>query len=397
MTPVRPTIAHAPVPRARPFVRVLAAAGVVLSFASSLLPAVAGRYGWSLAFMFAFVTALYLVVGTLITERRPSNRVGPLALAIGIGFSAYLAFDGAIRVLGVQPITQSMALVVQLVDGPLFFAIAMLFLFFPDGRLPSPRWRWLVATSAVTAAILVVSSAVRPGQFAYYSQFVNPIGVDGNPLDAIWVPVYGLMVLWVVVAALSLVGRWRRGSPVERAQLKWVAAAATVLAVAMVTYGGTAGPGQYSDLGDLSVAIGFAMFPIAIGIAVLRYRLYEIDRLISRTIGWALVTGILVATFAIVVVGLQTVLAPLTEHNTLAVAASTLVAFALVQPVHRRVQRVVDRRFNRSRVNAERTLVAFGERVRDEVDLAHLRGAVIGATNEAVAPDRSAMWLRGAR
>ena len=134
--------------------------------------------------------------------------------------------------------------------------------------------------------------------------------------------------------------------------------------------------------------------PVTIGIAVLRYRLYEIDRIISRTIGWALVSGILVAVFAGVVVALQTVLAGITQGETLAVAASTLVAFAIFQPVRRRVQSAVDRRFDRARYDAQRTVDTFAEHLRSEVDLGRLRSALVVTADRAVRPVGAAIWLR---
>ena len=140
--------------------------------------------------------------------------------------------------------------------------------------------------------------------------------------------------------------------------------------------------------------VSLIALPIAIAIAILRYRLYEIDRLVSRTIGWAVVTGILVAVFAGLVVALQTVLAPVTNENTLAVAASTLVALALFQPVRRRVQRVVDRRFDRARYDGQDLTERFGARVRDEVDLPKLRDALVATVEAAVRPAGAGLWLR---
>ena len=150
-------------------------------------------------------------------------------------------------------------------------------------------------------------------------------------------------------------------------------------------------------LGDIAWSVGFIgliALPIAIGIAILRYRLYDIDRLISRTIGWAMVTGLLVALFAGLVVVLQAPLAPLTKENTIAVAASTLVAFALFQPLRRRVQRAVDRRFDRARYDGQRTVDAFAERLRNEVDLGTLRGALVATAEGAVRPTGAGLWLR---
>jgi hypothetical protein len=159
--------------------------------------------------------------------------------------------------------------------------------------------------------------------------------------------------------------------------------------------GRTAAPEAPNSL--VSVLVGYAgilAMPIAIGIAVTRYRLYEIDRLISRTIGWALVTGVLVAVFAGTVLGLQAVLARVTQGETLAVAASTLIAFALFQPVRRRVQRVVDRRFDRARYDGDRTAAAFAERLREQVDLAGLESDIAGVVDNALRPTSVGVWIR---
>jgi uncharacterized membrane protein YbhN (UPF0104 family) len=133
---------------------------------------------------------------------------------------------------------------------------------------------------------------------------------------------------------------------------------------------------------------------LAVAVAVLRYRLYDIDRILSRTIGWALVSLILASVFVGVIIGLQALLAPVTENNTLAVAASTLLAAALFQPLRVRVQRTVDRRFNRSRVDAQRTIDTFGIQLRDEVDLAALQRQLLETVEGAVNPDRTALWIR---
>ena len=205
-------------------------------------------------------------------------------------------------------------------------------------------------------------------------------------------------------ALLGLIGlglagqvvRYRRGTEIERLQVRWLAAAVSVVLVGFIglfleqMIRPTSGP-----LASAVIAYaGILAMPIAIGIAVLRYRLYELDRLISRTIGWALVTGILVAVFALLVVALQAALTPVTDESTLAVAASTLVAFALFQPLRRRVQRAVDRRFDRARYDGQRTTAVFADRVRNEVDLWTLRDALVGTAAGAVRPSGAGLWLR---
>jgi hypothetical protein len=200
------------------------------------------------------------------------------------------------------------------------------------------------------------------------------------------------MVVAIALAIAAVVVRWRRGTQVERAQLKWLLAPLTL---GMVSFGFAFGS-SYTDLADLVSFISTILVPVAIGIAVLRYRLYEIDRLISRTLSWALVSGALVVVFATAVVMLQAVLAGVTQGQTLAVAASTLVAAALFQPLRARVQRIVDRRFDRARYDAERTADRFAEDVRNEVDLGALRTGLVAVAIEAVRPGGAGVWLRPA-
>ena len=186
--------------------------------------------------------------------------------------------------------------------------------------------------------------------------------------------------------------RFHRGSAVERKQLKWFGSVLVLALLMLLTT--FVVPAPYDQLAWVVASLSIGLVPIAIGIAVLRYRLYEIDRLISRTIGWALVTGLLVGAFALLVLGSSAVLEPLTGGNTLAVAGSTLVVALLFAPVRSRVQRAVDRRFDRSRYDGERTLAAFGERLRDEVDLATIRADVLATVETSVRPSRVGLWLR---
>jgi hypothetical protein len=381
---------------ARTGLRVLVLAAIGIAVAATIPRVVTDPGVRVISAIYLAATVSYLGVGWLLAERRRGNLVGPLVLALGMAFAGYVALDAFLRQPGLpeQSLAVAAALALSVLDGPLFLIVALLFLVFPDGRLPSSRWLILVASASLLASLTFLGALLRPGRFLFYAQYENPLDPPPNLLTDAWDGIYGLMVGCVVLAALSLVSRWRRADNVQRAQLKWAAAAATLIGIAMVTYGAGAGPSAYSEAGDIAVGTAFTLFPIAIGVAVLRYRLFEIDRIISRTLGWAIVTAILVASFAAIVVGLQAVLSGVTQGETLAVAASTLAAFALIQPLHRRVQRVVDRRFNRSRVNAERTIASFGERLRDEVDLSAISAQVPATANAAVQPTSAGLWLR---
>jgi hypothetical protein len=192
-----------------------------------------------------------------------------------------------------------------------------------------------------------------------------------GPADSPAAPFAVIFVL-LIASILSLLARYARSAGIERLQLRWLVAGLAAVAIAVPV-----GFVLFAAFGSaiegwawLPAIVALTLPPIAIGIAVLRYRLYEIDRIISRTIGWALVTGVLVAVFVALVVGFQALLAQITQAETLAVAASTLVVFALFQPIRRRVQTAVDRRFDRARYDGDRTAAAFTERLREQVDLA---------------------------
>jgi hypothetical protein len=345
--------------------------------------------------IFATVVATFLVVGILIAERRPGNRVGSIVFVMAPLFGLYLVLDAFIAGTGDVEAARTVAWITGLMDAPLFILISLLFLLFPDGRLPSPRWRRLLIADLALGAVMIAWAAFAPGRLTYYPQFQNPFGQPGTPLVLIGPVAYLLVVGGVALSAMSLVGRWRRGSLIEQAQLKWVASAAAILAIVMGSYAIVIGPGTFNQVFDLLVGIALGFFPIAIGVAILRYRLFEIDRLVSRTIAYLVVTAVLVAGYASVILVLQGPLGAVTGGDTLSVALSTLAAAALFQPLRRRVQSVVDRRFDRARFDAERTTAAFSERLRGEVDIATVTADLDGTIRTALKPAVLGLWLRG--
>jgi hypothetical protein len=208
-----------------------------------------------------------------------------------------------------------------------------------------------------------------------------------------------ILIAIMVIGIASLIARLRSASGIERQQLRWLASA-LVLMIAGV-FGGFVASSLLPDLADTGVVwigaiVGFPSLALAIGVAILRYRLYEIDRIVSRTVSWLILTALLVIVFAGVVIALQWLLTPITEQNTLAVAASTLVAAALFQPLRGRVQGVVDGRFNRSRVDAERVTVALAATLRDEVALDEVERSLTHAVAMSLHPTTAVVWLRGA-
>jgi hypothetical protein len=337
-------------------------------------------------------------VGAILAIRRPGNPIGWLLLVSGVSiiFSTFgPEYVARTTILGtdlpghrivdlLSPLGLSLGFVLLPIWVPLLF---------PDGHLPSPRWRPIAWAAAVTVATNLVALGSTFERGAYGSILPNPIKLEPDlaAIASTWVDVSNVLFIGFIAAAMgSLVVRFRRSRRVEREQIKWFLAAILVVAMALVAMAATQqGWAYFAFLGAIS------LIPVAIGIAVLRYRLYEIDRIISRTIGWAVVTGLLVGSFVLLVLGLQAVLAPLTGGSTLAVAGSTLVVAALFAPVRSRVQRAVDRRFDRSRYDGERLLADFGERLRDEVDLVTISRDARATVDAAVRPATVELWLRG--
>ena len=333
--------------------------------------------------------ASFGLVGALVTTRQAGNPIGWILwlvatlVAIAFGGSDYAGYS-AEHLGGALPGTVLIAwLSSWLFIVPIGLALIFVPLLFPNGHLPSSAWRpvaWFGAVAIVGAALV----AFRPGPLSNVEAIQNPFGVSGLVpiIDAIGFPPGALLGPAILMALASTVVRFRHGGPIERRQLKWFSA---VVLLTFIVF--AFAPDQVSFF-------GFALLPIGIGIAVLRYRLYEIDRIISRTVSYAVVTAVLGAVFVGAVLVLQAVLAPFTGSNTLAVAGSTLMVAALFQPVRRRIQAATDRRFNRSRYDAQQTAEAFAGRIRDEVDLGRLNSEVARTVGQTVQPTRVAVWLR---
>ena len=343
-------------------------------------------------------------VGAVLTLRRPGNVIGLVLLLAAILLPlTFLGFiGGAVTVgqgshdvlAGLSALLGSLGIVPTLIiAGPL------LALLFPDGRLPGPRWRWPVGAIAAMVALGSVIVVLRPGAVGD-SLADNPFGlVDVSASEPFWTLGESLALAAIPAALLlalaAVIVRVRRARGVELAQLKWfVAANVVVAALLMLSFAdGATEPTVFDILATWSLSLP----ALAVGIAILRYRLFEIDRLIARTVSWAVVTGLLVGGFAVAVVALQAVLADFIQGQTVAVAASTLVAFALFQPLRRRVQSAVDRRFDRAHYDAQRTVAEFSDRLRDEVDLVALSGDLDTTIRDAISPRSLGIWLRESR
>jgi hypothetical protein len=349
--------------------------------------------------VFSSVVGAVVLVGALLTVRVERNPIGPLLLTCGSLTATTIALGTLATVAAPTGEVPAEILALAAIANDLGFttAIVILLVFvpliFPDGRLLSRRWRWVVAMTVSALVAVALVAFLTPGPLGTIDM-ENPFAVP--ELEPLVIALNGYAdwssIVGFGAAALAVVIRFRRGASVERQQLKWLIAVASVAAVAF--------PTSFilpeSAVADAAFMVGLlALFalPIAIAVAVLRYRLYDIDRIISRTIAWAVISAVLIAAFAILVVGLQAALAGLTQGQTLAVAASTLIAFSLFQPVRRRVQGIVDRRFDRSSYDAQRTADAFAARMRDQVDLGTLARDLELTVSGAVRPTTTALWV----
>jgi hypothetical protein len=349
----------------------------------------------------AILGLTYPVVGWLIASRRRHNAIGWIFLVIGLSqagtaFVGQYATFGLVASPGSAPFADVASWLGTWLWVPGFVLLFVLILVFPDGRLPSERWRPVLWLAVLAGALVLVPTAIATWSYRGPTLMESvPPGAEADPLVAIALTlstIGSLLILPVGLAAIAgVIVRFRRSAAAERQQIKWFATAGAVEVLMLLTMSAVVLP---YPLDVLTAVVVVPLVPIATAIAILRYRLYEIDRIISRTIGWAIVTGVLVTVFVLVVVILQAALAPVTRENTLAVAASTLVAFALFQPVRRRVQRAVDRRFDRARYDGRLTAAEFAQRLRAQTDLSAVVGDLDRTAAASVSPMSLAVWIR---
>jgi len=385
---------------------------IILLFAVDSPLQSAARYvgqGHGLQFAAGLALLPMVPVGFVVARRQPGNPIGWMFLGLiallllgGIGADyAWLSY----RLGHHLPLA-----VVGVVLGPtwicLFVALPLVILLFPDGRLPSPSWRpvlwgylavaacWPVSIYAVTVGAVAAGDIhlVGGGDLRAVD---NPAGSSAwlGSVEALILPV--LAVFWLVFVA-SQVLAWRRAGGERRQQLKWLMSGAAVFmaALAVSAVVGTldvrAGGQPVARAAIYVATVALAALPVSIGVAILKYRLYAIDRIISRTLAYAIVTGLLVGVYAGLVLLATRVLS---FHSTVAVAASTLAAAALFSPLRRRVQQVVDRRFNRARYDADQTVAAFAAHLKDAVDLDSVRDDLAAAVQQALEPARLSVWI----
>jgi len=393
----------------RPPLRLLAFIPALLAVGSVVLDFVLLEF-FGVLLLLPLSLLVYVGVGLLLTLRLPRQPVGWLLLGAGTLFQVTFAADAYawaafLRVPGTLPFggvayLSGYAWVPAL--GCLFLAVTL----FPTGRPPSSRWRLPVALVVMDTALLLVANALVPREFpvpqsilpaqgALQLTVANPLAIDG-PLATLLGYVYSSPVAYAVylIPVAAILTRFRTASGNERQQLKWFAYASSILTLFFVTAGVVPVFSYLGGLGPLVTLLLMDLIPISVAVAILRYRLYDIDLLIKRTLVYGATSAAVAVTFFLGLVALQAALRPLTSGSELAVAASTLFSFALFQPIRRRVQDAVNRRFDRSRYNAARTVDGFADQLRDEVDLTELRADLLGAVQLTMAPSHVSLWLR---
>lgn len=373
-----------------------------------------GSFGFNQVVMIGFVIAglTWASIGVLMVVRRPENAIGWLMVLVGVGYSlsqasvsltfAFIA-EGTVEGARLAQLAGWTTVLLQLVT---VFQLAIGFLF-PTGHVQSPGWGRFMLVFWSIVIVFVVTSLTQPGPLQLIPGVQNPFGVGpdlrgGRPIAPILVVA---TLISFVALVLSMVTRYRSAGHVERQQMKWFVLALSLSSIGLgiVSTEVVLLDRPDSTTGLIAFIFLGALVPVAIGIAILRHGLYDIDRIISRTLAYAAITGILAAVFVgviLLVTQVFTELAqgviPMNQGQTIAVAISTLLVFALFQPVRRRVQRAIDRRFDRDHYDSEVTVAAFAGRLRNDVDLAAVSQEIVATATTAVHPTQATVWLRGA-
>ena len=352
----------------------------------------------ALLFVVLAIDALaFATMGALIVVRQPDNRIGWLLSLVGVtivgAFNGFGVAAWRVAEFGRDDLLGGMFAMLGLISIIVLPAlIGGVALLFPNGRVLSRRWAYAAALPFSGVILAIVSVVVLPEWDPGIPR--NPIGIHHPLVDALRpLLAYGTVgsIATLGVGAPALIWRFIGSTGEVRQQMKWFAAAVALTLTTQVIEQVVV-PG--SAVASLVTAAVIALLPVSIGLGVLRYRLYAIDRIISRTLGWAAITGILGTIFMVGLIGLQAAMSGVTQSDTIAVAASTLVAFAMFQPIRRRVQAAVDRRFDRGRYDAAKVVDRFAERLRDQLDLQTIGREIEQAAATTVRPTSVAVWLR---
>ena len=393
----------------------MAAASVALYIAtrSVQLPSSWGTGGDSAVLIFLLPFLAFPMVGALIASSRPKNPIGWICLAVGIFWMLMListsyGMYGLVVRPGSVPFPATIGWLGEWMWAPAVGLLGIyLILLFPDGRLPSRRWRPLAWLSGAVIILLSAGFALSPGPMDTLPWIRNPFGLEKYPWVADATLSLTLLIpVCILASAVSLVLRFLRSGGEEREQIKWLAFAALILGLGFSSYvipgnilpddAGGADP-LWANLLEDAVTLSFAGVPVAVGIAILRYRLYEIDLIINRTLVYGSLTAMLALVYFGGVATTQALFQALTgqeKQPQLAIVVSTLVIAALFNPLRRRIQSFIDRRFYRRKYDAAKTLEAFSAKLRDETDLHALSEDLVGVVQETMQPAHVSLWLR---
>jgi hypothetical protein len=359
--------------------------------------------------LFVIESLAWASLGTAVASRHPRNPIGWMIMVYGLlggvgGAADGYAKHGMLVDPGSLPASRTAAwLADSIISSPPLVVGFVLFLLvlFPDGRLPSRRWRPAAASVVVALVALQALMFLQPGPLPGFSMVENPLGFTAVEAVAfLETPLFLVMFVALVASVALLVRRFRRAAGEERQQLKWVVATIALLAAVVVSgpIWWFAVPERVSDYAwPVLFALSLISVPLACGMAILRYRLYDIDVVIRRTLVYGVLSASLAGAYFGLVIFLQLVFEPLTQGSDLAIAGSTLAVAALFRPARRRIQEAVDRRFYRRRYDAQRTVESFAARLRDEVDLEALPRELRGIVHQTMQPAHVSLWLRGIR
>jgi hypothetical protein len=380
------------------FAWVLTAVGVVSLLVGGIWDALqaGGDGNWFDAFALLTTFASFPILGSILVQRSARNPLGWILIGIGLFGGITItamtyAREGLTGAHGLPGSTFAAWLATWTWYPTVQLIFPFLLMYFPTGRLPSRKWRpllWVSLVLLVTITVLPMFQARLEDESFYNVD--NPIGIAViEDVELLLNPLFIALSFVAILAVVSLIVRYRTSRTIERMQLKWFILAAAIVVVSLFLE-------ELFGFTEFAFSVGVLGLPVAIGIAVLRYRLYEIDVLINRALVYGLLTGLAVLGYLGLVVALRFVLEPITPESDLAVAASTLAVAAAIRPLRTRIQSFIDRRFYRRKYNSTRSLSAFSTRLRDEVDVAVVESDVIDVLHDTVQPMHAGVWLRNA-
>jgi hypothetical protein len=341
----------------------------------------------------AVVYLAFGAVGAVILSRRPGNTIGLLLVGIGLCAGVALTADAYVSADATSPGAPWAAWIGGWVGSTAMAGLPLVLLLFPDGRLISKGWRVVAWLTVVAVALIAIGGSFSPGHLQYGVR--NPLSFEVFRNDLVYQGGIGwpLLLICVAASATSMIIRFRRTVGERRQQMKWFTFAAAVFAAGFIIQAFSSGE-TISALEEIVLFLGFLALPLGMGAAILRYRLYDIDLIINRTLVYGSLTAVLGLIYFGLVVIFQRAMQPLTAQSDLAVAISTLLVAALFRPARRRIQSFIDRRFYRAKYDASKTLEAFAARQREVVNLDALQGELLGVVSQTMQPVHASVWLR---